>query len=67
MTIHRIEKDILNTRYELNSAQYLVLKAGFDKMDKGYTWVDNDNQVKMYILKRSNHMRKIKLTIIQRE
>ena len=55
MTIHRIEKDTLNIRYELNSAVYLGLKEEFDKMEKGYTWVDNDNQVKMFIEKKPQY------------
>ena len=55
MAIHRIEKDTVNIRYKLNSAAYLVLKAEFDKMEKGYTWVDNDNKVKMYIDKKPQY------------
>ena len=66
MSIHRIDIDPVNTRYELNSAVYLGLKEEFDKMDKGYTWVDNENKVKMFIEKNRN-MKRIKLTIIQRQ
>ena len=55
MTIHRIETDTLNIRYELNSAVYLALKEEFDTMEKGYTWVDNDNQVKMVIEKKPQY------------
>ena len=54
MTIHRIEKDDVNTRYELNSALYLGLKEELDLMGVGYTWGDNDNDIKMVLEEKHN-------------
>ena len=54
VTTHRIEKDDVNTRYEFNSAVYLVIKEEIDKMEKGYTWSDNDTHIKMIIEKKHN-------------
>ena len=54
MTTHWIEKDDVNTRYEFNSAVYLVVKEEIDKMERGYTWSDNDTNVKMSIEKKHN-------------
>ena len=53
-TIHRIEKDDLNIRYELNSGLYLGLKEELDLMDRGYTWGDNDNDIKMVLEGKHN-------------